>query len=215
MKPVEYAKELGISRQAVYAKIKRGILTAKNVDGKLYIIVDKDEEKKINSSTKKEEIPTQTQNTNPTQSSKKDYKALLLAKDETISVLKETVCDLKESNKQISTTLRGEIDLLKEAFHEMRSLYAIQLKHKYQEPIEVISNDKSDYVNTKESVDVVEDQWVSLKKFLKNLGVDKKKHQKKIIKQLKKDYKLGKEYISKEDGKFKINLSKNYEGILK
>jgi len=26
MKPAEYAKELGISRQAVYAKIKRGIL---------------------------------------------------------------------------------------------------------------------------------------------------------------------------------------------
>ena len=41
MKPAEYAKELGISRQAVYAKIKRGILTAKNVEGKLHIVVDK------------------------------------------------------------------------------------------------------------------------------------------------------------------------------
>ena len=34
MKPAEYAQKLGISRQAVYAKIKRGILTAKNVEGK-------------------------------------------------------------------------------------------------------------------------------------------------------------------------------------
>jgi predicted DNA-binding protein YlxM (UPF0122 family) len=40
MKPAEYAKELGISRQAVYAKIKKGILTAKEVEGKLYIVVD-------------------------------------------------------------------------------------------------------------------------------------------------------------------------------
>jgi len=214
MKPAEYAKELGISRQAVYAKIKRGILTAKNVDGKLYIIVDKNEEKKLNSIAVKEEVITPIQNIHPPQSSKKDYKALLLAKDETISVLKETVCDLKESNKQISTTLRGEIDLLKDAFHEMRSLYALQLEHKHQETIEVISNDKSDHTHIQESVEVVEEQWISVKKFLKNLGVNKKKHQEKILKQLKKDYKLGKEYIAKENGKFKINLSKNYEGIL-
>ncbi len=40
MKPAEYAQEMGISRQAVYAKIKRGILIAKNVEGKLYIVVD-------------------------------------------------------------------------------------------------------------------------------------------------------------------------------
>ena len=46
MKPAEYAKELGISRQAVYAKIKRGILTAKDVEGKLYIVVDSDSEQK-------------------------------------------------------------------------------------------------------------------------------------------------------------------------
>ena len=51
MKPAEYAKELGISRQAVYAKIKRGILTAKNVDGKLYIVID--------NTTKEEKTPVQ------------------------------------------------------------------------------------------------------------------------------------------------------------
>jgi len=54
MKPVEYARELGISRQAVYAKIKRGILTAKNVDGKLYIVVDTDEKPDV---SKKEPKP--------------------------------------------------------------------------------------------------------------------------------------------------------------
>ena len=48
MKPAEYAQELGISRQAVYAKIKRGILTAKNVEGKLYIVVDNDSAQETN-----------------------------------------------------------------------------------------------------------------------------------------------------------------------
>ncbi len=218
MKPAEYAKELGISRQAVYAKIKRGILTAKNVDGKLYIIVDKDEEKKFNTmsnNVNKEESTTNTANTNQHQSTKKDYKALLLAKDETISVLKDTVTDLKESNKQISTTLRGEIDLLKEAFHEMRTLYALQLEHKQHETIEIISNDKDEHVTIQESVEVIEEKWITVKKFLKKLGITKSKHQEKVVKQLKKDYKLGKEYIIKENGKFKINLSKSYEETVK
>ena len=40
IKPVEYARQMGISRQAVYAKIKRGILQSKSVDGKLYIVLD-------------------------------------------------------------------------------------------------------------------------------------------------------------------------------
>ena len=52
-----------------------------------------------------------------------EYQRLLAAKDETIAVLKGTVEDLKESNRQMSSTLKGEIDLLKSAFSEMRSLY--------------------------------------------------------------------------------------------
>jgi len=120
MKPAEYAKELGISRQAVYAKIKRGILTAKNVEGKLYIVVDKDlaqettpNEKETTVTTKRATSPKTNISVPATDT--KDYKALLKAKDETISVLKGTVKDLKKSNKQISTTLKGEIDLIKEA----------------------------------------------------------------------------------------------------
>ena len=40
IKPIEYAVEQGISRQAVYAKIKKGTLNSKTVDGKMYIVVD-------------------------------------------------------------------------------------------------------------------------------------------------------------------------------
>jgi len=201
MKPAEYAKELGISRQAVYAKIKKGILAAKNVEGKLYIVVDK---------VIKGETPKQTKGTdnkvNAGNGTKKDYKALLQAKDETIAVLKETVVDLKESNKQISTTLRGEIDLLKDAFHEMRSLYKNQLEYKqaqkHEEAIEVYTEDKT------------QEEWISVKKFLKLEGIKKEKQQNKIKIRLKKAYKNGDIRLEKFEGKIRLNMNKNYGDIL-
>ena len=213
MKPAEYAQELGISRQAVYAKIKRGILTAKNVEGKLYIVVDNDSaeettprEKETSVATKKP-IPTQA-NTSMPLADVKDYKALLKAKDETISVLKGTVKDLKKSNKQISSTLKGEIDLLKEAFYEMRTLYVHQLEQKKsQEAIEVISDE--------ESVDVEEDRWIGLKKFLKQHKITKEKEQAKITKRLKKAYRSGDERIMRVEDKLKFDANKSYKDILK
>ena len=211
MKPAEYAKELGISRQAVYAKIKRGILTAKNVEGKLYIVVDKDPAQETTSSEKETTAPvkrTTSTKTSIPATDNKDYKALLKAKDETISVLKGTVKDLKKSNKQISSTLKGEIDLLKEAFHEMRTLYVHQLEQKKsQEAIEVISEE--------ESVDVEEDRWIGLKKFFKQHKITKEKDQAKITKRLKKAYRSGDERIMGVEDKLKFNANKSYKDILK
>ena len=209
MKPAEYAKELGISRQAVYAKIKRGILTAKSVEGKLYIVVDNTT---VNKTSKPAQEPKQkptTTETTPasTENLQKDYKALLEAKDETIAVLKGTVKDLKKSNKQISTTLRSEIDLLKDAFHEMRTLYIHRLEQKKpQESIEVITEE--------DSVEVEEEHWIGIKKFFKQLGVTKEKHQEKVLKNLKKAYKKGDARVMKEDGKLKLNANKKYKDLL-
>lgn len=213
MKPAEYAKELGISRQAVYAKIKRGILTAKNVDGKLYIVVDSSMKKEGSAAKTGTEKPKTARSAVPSsQSRTKDYESLLAAKDETISVLKGTVKDLKKSNKQISTTLKGEIDLLKEAFHEMRNLYVLQLEHREQEAKE---REAIEVISEEESMDIVEEKWVSVKKFFKKLGVTKEKQQEKIIKRLKKAHKPGEEYLMKEEGKWKVNLNKNYKELLK
>ncbi len=209
MKPAEYAKELGISRQAVYAKIKRGILTAKSVEGKLYIVVDttaKETKQTVErDKTVKNEKPSKAES--KPEALSKDYKALLAAKDETISVLKGTVKDLKKSNKQISTTLKGEIDLLKEAFHEMRTLYMHQLEHKKpQDAIDVMAEE--------ESVEVEEISWISLKKFFKQYKVIKIKQQEKVLKRLKKAYKKGDERVIKAEGKLRVNRDKNYEDIL-
>ena len=210
MKPAEYAKELGISRQAVYAKIKRGILTAKNVDGKLYIVVDKKSTKeKAPSSSEAKEPATSKPVTAGSKEKHADYKALLEAKDETIAVLKETVKDLKESNRQISTTLRSEVDLLKEAFHEMRTLYVHQLEHK--ESGDAIDVDEHEPLPEEP---VMEESWIGIKKFFKQLGITKEKKQEKIEKSLKKAYKKGDKRLAKVKGKIRINRASDYEDLI-
>jgi len=207
MKPAEYAKELGISRQAVYAKIKRGILTSKNVEGKLYIVVDKVTRKETVTTAK---ISTNQASTEETTASKKEYKALLQAKDETIAVLKETVVDLKESNKQISTTLRSEIDLLKDAFHEMRTLYVRQLEHK-----STLEEEDAIDVHTEEVKAEEDIKWIGLKKFFKKQKIVKEKHQEKVIKRLAKAFKKDDARLSNIDGKLKLNANAEYKDIVK
>jgi predicted site-specific integrase-resolvase len=216
MKPAEYAQELGISRQAVYAKIKRGILQSKSVEGKLYIVFDSE-------ASQKEANPTQGTSSKPRKQGDKlkDYKALLEAKDETIGVLKETVVDLKESNKQISTTLRGEIDLLKDAFHEMRTLYVHQLEHKKQEPIEEsVGEDEVEEEISEEVIEIFtheeepKEKWIGIKKFFKLYKITKEKTQEKLTKRLKKAYKKGDKRLMKIEDKLKLNVNKNYEDIL-
>ena len=209
MKPAEYAQELGISRQAVYAKIKRGILKAKNVEGKLYIVVDKSEHNQEEKSTKK--APVTPQNTTTLkQNRQEEYKSLLDAKDETISVLKGTIKDLKKSNKQISKTLKGEIELLKEAFHEMRSLYMLQLEQKTSKEQEVIEVEEE--YSLEEEADT---NWIGLKKFLKMHKITKKRDQEKVLKRLSKAYKKEDKRLTTLDGKLKLNADATYKDIIK
>lgn len=217
MKPAEYARELGISRQAVYAKIKKGILLSKNVEGKLYIVIEgKTKMQTDTASVSKDSVKTKTLISSKvdsySQEKIKGYKALLEAKDETISVLKGTVKDIKKSNKQISTTLRGEIDLLKEAFHEMRTLYINQLEHKrHSETIEVSTQD----ARVQEEQDKEQkEHWVGIKKFLKLQNITKDKQKRKTSKRLKQAFKSGDERTMRLDGKIKLNANEDYGDIV-
>ena len=221
MKPAEYAQVLGISRQAVYAKIKRGILKSKNVEGKLYIVVDNVSTAKQSGTLK----PTgaAVASNKKVMTDKKDYKALLQAKDETIAVLKETVVDLKESNKQISTTLRSEIDLLKDAFHEMRTMYVRQLEHKSTKTLSDTAEEEQEHLE-EEAIEIFphEDtppqkqkpKWISVKKFFKSYDITKEKQQEKILKRLKKAYKKGDKRLIKLENKLKMNAHTYYEDML-
>ncbi len=166
IKPAEYANKLGISRQAVYAKIKKGILSSKSVDGKLYIVLD---DKSVNSSSANASAKGPQKNI--------DHAKLLEAKDETITVLKETVRDLKETNQMITSTLRGEVELLKEAFGEMKMLYSLQLEHKESKStiIEESSTDNN-------QVEV----WLDIENFYKEYGIKKKKKKAALLKRFNK-----------------------------
>lgn len=213
MKPAEYAQEIGISRQAVYAKIKRGILTAKNVEGKLYIVVDKTAAKEAMPATKETGAKSKAASSAKIETfipkeTGPDYKALLHAKDETISVLKGKVKDLKKSNKQITSTLKGEIDLLKEAFYEMRTMYVHQLEQKrsQEEAIEVISEEENN--------EAVVENWIGIKKFFKQNKITKEKEQNKMMKRLKKAYRSGDARIMEVEDKLKLNANKSYKDLL-
>jgi len=210
IKPSEYAKEIGISRQAVYAKIKKGILKSKDIDGQLYIII----EESVNSNVVKKSS-SQKQNKSKHMSSDTskvslDYEELLKAKDETIGVLKDTISDLKESNKEISTTLRSEIDLLKEAFYEMRTLYNNQLEH-HQSKIDAIEIEHHD--NEEVSFETDTHKWVSIKKFCKYYKLKDKKIDKynKIFKKL---YKKNDTRVMLQDDKYRVDILQDFSDIL-
>jgi predicted transcriptional regulator len=211
IKPSEYAKELGISRQAVYAKIKRGILKSKDIDGKLYIVVkDSVNSDVVKKTTENKKAQSQTTSMKNIARSSVDYEELLKAKDETIGVLKDTISDLKESNKEISTTLRGEIDLLKEAFYEMRSMYANQLEYHQNAPVESI-----EVLQEKEFVhdDEVIYKWVSVKRFCKEHGIKDKKIDK-YKKLFKKMYKQDDSRVSMQDDKLRVDILQDFSDIL-
>jgi len=151
IKPSEYAKQSGISRQAVYAKIKKGMLKSKKVDGQIFIEIDKS----MNIKPKDGFVQT---------ASKEGQKDLIAAKDETIKVLKETIDDLKETNRLIVGTLKSEVDLLKEAFGEMQQLYRTQIEHlKIKIPAQI--------EHKKSPID--ENSFVDIKELSKMLGLSK------------------------------------------
>ncbi|CAA6820122.1 MAG: Unknown protein [uncultured Sulfurovum sp.] len=205
VKPIEYASSQGISRQAVYAKIKKGTLDSKTVDGKMYIVVDEVEGKEEISKPKKEEPSAHLI----------DVKELLTSKDQTISVLKESISDLKHTNTEINTTLRGEIELLKQVFTEMRNLYVKQVdymvidKQKEVEtqpaPLEAISLEA-----TKEE----DDCWITLDEFFERCKITKEKRKIKVVKRLRKAFMKDDERIKMEDDTIYLSCYHFYEDIL-
>jgi len=166
IKPSEYAKQSGISRQAVYAKIKKGILKSRKVDGKIFIELDSS----VNITNKKSDNQC-LQNSNTAE--------LLKAKDETIKILKETIEDLKATNNLIIGTLKGEVELLKEAFNEMQMLYRTQIEHlKVKEP------PKLEHIDPIEANDFIELKELSR---ILNLNKEERKRFRKAAKSMLKN----------------------------
>ena len=225
IKPSDYAKKMGISRQAVYAKIKRGILTSKSIDGKLYVVQGAGKSSGTSpDNAMSESVNTRTHRSQPA----KDFRELLAAKDETIGVLKETITDLKETNQMITSTLRSEVDLLKEAFSEMKMLYSTQIEHLrieerigQEQPLEesadvIFGTEEEEEVLFPEVV-VAGDElaWIELSDFFDELGIHKKAKQAKITKRLKKLHKKGDSRVDTFNGELVVLADADYTDLLK
>ncbi len=231
IKPAEYAKKLGISRQAVYAKIKKGVLTSKSVDGKLYIVQNDTDSAVTRAGSvdnpSKPSVNPRAQSAQPA----KGFQDLLAAKDETIGILKETINDLKETNKMITSTLRSEVDLLKEAFSEMKMLYSTQIEHlQIEEHTTVEIPDGED--ETERAVDIREEAaeegilydgsqegdelaWIELEDFFDEHNIRKQAKQKKITKKIKKLLKKGDSRIDSFDGELIVLADADYSDVIK
>ena len=224
VKPIEYAKAQGISRQAVYAKIKKGVLVSKNVEGKIYIVLE--EELSLNENNGSAE--QQEQNS----SHLIDVKELLTSKEQTITVLRESITDLKQTNTEINTTLRGEIELLKQVFTEMRNLYVKQVDYMNTEKKIELENKLSSHSSSKTTMlrddstyeDVLsldelpndeEECWMSFSEFLERSGIVKEKKKNKIANRLRKAHQLKDKRIKIENQEIFLSCYHFYEDILK
>jgi len=152
VKPSEYAQMHGLSRQSVYAKIKRGTLPARKIDGRYYVIVATDIESEIDNH--EEKISNEENNEEKIEhvSLIDEYREIIKAKDETIEVLKNSIEDLKEANKQITKTLQEEIALLKQAFHEMRAIYLTNYQITHQTETETTIDIETEEESTEKSI---------------------------------------------------------------
>lgn len=205
IKPIEYASSQGISRQAVYAKIKKGTLNSKTVDGKMYIVVDEVDVKEEKNKKTAEDIAPHLI----------DVKELLTSKDQTISILQESISDLKHTNTEINTTLRGEIELLKQVFTEMRNLYVKQVDYMVTDKQKELEKQSAPIkaLSLKENKEE-DDCWITLEEFFERCKIYKEKRKIKVVKRLRKAFMKNDERIKMKEDTIYLSCYHFYEDIL-
>jgi len=229
VKPSEYAKMHGLSRQSVYAKIKRGTLPSRKIDGRYYVIVASDIESEVDKPSTDEKIEHV--------SLIDEYREILKAKDETIEVLKAAIEDLKEANAQITQTLQQEITLLKQAFHEMKVIYQRDYQLTHSESGDAVSEkeagghievepeetpppifkekekEKKSKKEKKKSKEKEDECWIPLGDLIQRQQYSYNKA-KQVVKRFKKAYKKGDKRVKKQNGIYYISCYDFYEDIL-
>jgi len=121
----EAAEALGLSLQGVHYRIKKGQLKSVKKDGKIFVYID---------SSLLESKPTIKNNTLESNSL---HDIALKAKDDQILMMKKTIKFMKKqytseidrldnNQNKILEIFQSEVDLLKSAFHEMKSVYQVE-----------------------------------------------------------------------------------------
>jgi hypothetical protein len=137
----EAAQILGLSLQGVHYRIKSGQLKSLKQGGKTFVYVTEffQQEPKIESNTE-----------SFTSSYKEHIETIVQAKDEQISLLKQSIGFIKDqykneirrlekNQKRIIKVFNSEIKLLQSAFNEMRSIYKPQIEAQQQSTQKFIS----------------------------------------------------------------------------
>ena len=151
----EAAQILGLSLQGIHYRIKKGQLESIKKDGKIFVYVD--------SKT------TSNSHTNTTKLNNiENDNRVIEVKDEQIELLKKTIKFLKKQKdseiirlekqqEKIMNVFQSEVDLLKSAFNEMRTIYKVSQKtepisHQTNETTnkQTSQNEKFDFMDIKE-----------------------------------------------------------------
>jgi hypothetical protein len=161
------AQILGLSLQGIHYRIKKGQLESIKKDGKTFVYIQ----------TNKKQKNTNTQNINNANS---DNTLVLKSKDEQITLLKKTIKYLKkqhykelqrvEKNQdKILNVFQSEVDLLKSAFTEMKTIYKqnqIDEKTDLQNTTNVTNKNESTKLTMQDLKNFKkQEQYISIKEF--------------------------------------------------
>lgn len=196
------AEKLGISKEAIYNRIRRQTIESEEIDGVKYVLLEKNEEPK-------------TSNTKATRTNKNDKDFIEYLKNE-IEYLKLKNQSLLEDKEQL---YREKEEMLVSSKNEIKAMYNERdEKLKYfltllERPL-LAQTDKIEAIEVKSLEKTKEEtKWLSLKNFLDSL--DLKKRERKNIKKLiiKKAY--DSEFIKIEAGMIFIDKSFEISTLLK
>lgn len=199
----EVAQILGISKEAVYNRIRRGTLNSVEKDGQKFVILDDetDSKKSKKSQTTTKSTTNQDKFINFLLSELADLKSInanLQSDKERLFKEKEQM--LLENKAEIMAVYKDRDEKLMQFLNAMQKS---SLEHKKEIAEHIIDAEIDDLSHTK---------FISLSEFLTSLNLDKKelkKIQKKIIKRINKS-----KFIKFKDGIILIKKNKNLKEIL-
>ncbi len=156
----EAANILGLSLQGIHYRIKKGQLESVKQDGKIYVYIDSSSIKNQQQNTK-HTTNNQNNNTSPNEQAIHMGELALKSKDEQITILKKTIKFMRrqytseiqrldKNQQKILDVFQSEVDLLKSAFNEMKTLYQVEHKEHQEQSKEVSHQVGLPFMNLKE-----------------------------------------------------------------
>jgi len=202
MNVAEAAEFFGVSKEAIHNRIRRGSLNSEIVDGQKYVIID--ESSSTSTKTVKRTSPKKLTKTN-TDSKYYEFLEEQNSKlQKKVETLESETRSLRDQKEQMLIDERQKIEsIYKEKDEQLKSIINMISSNLILESKAVITEDESleAEIETLEvhTEPVVQEQWTSLNKFLKEQNYKKSKREKIYKKFCKKAKKGDKTILIKND----------------